>query len=93
MDQQAFERALENPKVVFGTPEAVIHARLEHHQKRQLLERWREGSPGKQEPDLLTRIGRALASLDTETGEHKDIESPGLYGAIDDFNDPACRRD
>jgi hypothetical protein len=92
MDEHQFKRAMENPKAVFGSPEAVVHAKLAADQRRQLLERWQKDLPEANEPDLLTRIGRALAYLDTETGRHKDIESSGIYGAIDD-NDPACRRD
>lgn len=83
------ERGLQDPRGTFATPEAVTQSKeLRPEEKRQILERWRKlgGSPGGEEaPDLMTRILRALAYLDTETGTHKDIEGQGLYGAIGDI--------
>ncbi len=83
------ERGLQDPRGTFATPEAVMQSReLLPGEKREILERWRRlgDSPGGGEaPDLVTRILRALAYLDTETGTHKDIEGQGLYGAIGDI--------
>lgn len=82
------ERGLQDPRGTFATPEAVMQSQeLLPDEKRAILERWRSlGTPGGgAAPDLVTRILRALAYLDTETGTHKDIEGQGLYGAIGDI--------
>jgi hypothetical protein len=88
------ERALRDPQGVFRTPEAVVrseHLPLEH--KRTILERWRRliGSPIAErsrtggELSLATRIARALALLDTETGGHETTHNQGFYTAIGDI--------
>jgi hypothetical protein len=88
------ERAMQDPQSVFASPEAVIHAEelpIEH--KRTILERWRQligSSPGREEPssgrpDLATRLSRALAFLDTETGGHKVTHNQGFYTSIGDI--------
>ena len=83
------DRALQDPRGTFETPEAVLRSdRLPAEDKRRILERWRRLSeaPGADEPPgIVTRIMRALAFLDVETGEHKEIEGQGLYGAIGDL--------
>lgn len=83
------ERGLQDPRGTFATPEAVMQSKeLRPEEKRQILERWRKlggAADASETPDLVTRILRALAYLDTETGTHKDIEGQGLYGAIGDI--------
>ncbi|MFZ1428626.1 MAG: hypothetical protein WAS21_17880 [Geminicoccaceae bacterium] len=88
------ERAIRDPQRVFASPEAVIHADdlpIEH--KRTILERWRQlvGSlPGRSEPttgepSMTTRLTRALAFLDTETGGHRVTHNQGFYTSIGDI--------
>jgi hypothetical protein len=88
------ERALRDPEGVFGTPEAVVqseHLPLKH--KRTILERWQQliGSPvsGKSrmagELSFATRLARALAFLDTETGSHEATHNQGFYTSINDI--------
>lgn len=80
---------LQDPRRTFDSPEAVLRSdRLRPQEKRDILERWRRLSqPGHaaEPPDLVTRILRALAHLDTETGAHEEIEAQGLYGSIGDI--------
>ena len=87
------ERALQNPQSVFETPEAVVQCeQLPREHKRTIRERWRQliGSPppgeGKMggEPSLATRLTRALAFLDTETGSHEVTHDQGFYTSIGD---------
>ena len=84
------DRGPQDPRSLYDSPEAVLRSDKLHRQdKRDILERWRRqgdaGGGGDVEPDLMTGIMRALAYLDVETGEHKDIEGQGLYGAIGDI--------
>lgn len=88
------QRAMQDPQSVFASPEAVIHAdKLAIEHKRSVLERWRQligTSPSKKErssgqPDLATRLSRALAFLDTETGGHKVTHDQGFYTSIGDI--------
>lgn len=81
-----------DPDGVFETPEDVIRAAdLTSEQKRTVLERWRQasGSPGTAEQGtgddgLATRLARALAFLDSETGERKTTHDQGFYTAAGD---------
>lgn len=86
----AADRTPQDPRTVYESPEAVLRsAQLGRQDKRDILERWRRLSRAEAAdagPDLVTRIMRALAFLDVETGEHKDIEGQGLYGAIGDID-------
>ena len=86
------ERAMEDPAGVFDSPEAVIaEPSLAPAGKRSILQRWRERHVGEQTapasggPDLATRIGRALAMLDTETGAHEASHDQGFYTSISDI--------
>jgi hypothetical protein len=80
------DRALQDPPGAFESPEAVLHSgELQRQDKRDILERWRhltDRQGAEEAPGLMTRILRALAYLDVQTGEHKDIEGSGLYGSI-----------
>ena len=81
------KRALHHPQSVFETPEAVVQSQqLPREDKRTILERWRqlidspptrEGTPAG-EPSLATRLTRALAFLDTETGSHEVTHNQGF---------------
>jgi hypothetical protein len=88
------ERALRHPPSVFATPEAVVRSeQLPREHKRTILERWRQlvGSPPSREskmagePSLMTRLTRALAFLDTETGSHEVTHDQGFYTSIGDI--------
>jgi hypothetical protein len=89
------ERALRHPPSVFATPEAVVRSeQLPREHKRTILERWRQlvGSPPPArdgtragEPSLATRLARALAFLDTETGSHEVTHDQGFYTSIGDI--------
>ena len=88
------ERALHHPQSVFETPEAVVQSeQLPREHKRTILERWRQliGSPPPREgkiagePSLATRLTRALAFLDTETGNQKVTHDQGFYTSIGDI--------
>lgn len=77
----------QDPRGIYDSPEAVLGSdELRRQDKRDILQRWRRLSGADAEPDLMTRILRALASLDVETGEHEDIEGQGLYAAIGDID-------
>ena len=88
------ERALQDPQSVFETPEAVLQSdQLAPGYKRTILERWRqlvgstspdESTPAR-EPSLATRLTRALAFLDTETGGHQVAHNQGFYTSINDI--------
>lgn len=73
----------------FATPEEVVAAtHLPPDEKRAILERWRNRA-GNAEPDtgdldLATRIARALAFLDTETGAHEVTHDQGFYTSVSD---------
>lgn len=93
-DPTLMEHALRQPHSVFETPEAVVQSdQLPREHKRTILERWRQlvGSttageaarPG--EPSLTTRLTRALAFLDTETGGHQVSHDQGFYTSIGDI--------
>ncbi len=86
------ERAMEDPARVFDSPEAVIaEPTLAPAGKRSILQCWRERLGGEQTapapaaPDLATRIGRALAMLDTETGTHEVDHDQGFYTSVSDI--------
>lgn len=87
-DQDLFERALRAPQREFPSPEAVARSdQLRPEQRRAVLERWREdaGRTAADEGGLLTRIGRALAFLDTETGAHEADHDQGFYTSVSDI--------
>lgn len=73
------------------TPEAIIKdEKLSREEKRRLLARWRDEAGSREgssdaETNLATRIGRALAFLDEETGERKTTHDQGFYTAISDI--------
>src|SRR4051794_8927853 len=89
------ERALSHPQSAFKTPEAVAQSdQLPREHKRTILERWRQlvGSSstsqaemGGSAPGLATRLTRALAFLDTETGSHEVSHDQGFYTLIGDI--------
>jgi hypothetical protein len=89
------ERALRHPQSVFETPEAVVQSdQLPRAHKRTILERWRQlvgaSSSSQAEaaggaPGLATRLTRALAFLDTETGGHEVTHDQGFYTSIGDI--------
>src|SRR5215207_7653967 len=89
------ERALHHPQGVFATPEAVVQSeQLPREHKRTILERWRQlvgSAPTARdctragEPSLATRLTRALAFLDTETGSHEVTHDQGFYTSIGDI--------
>jgi len=88
------KRALQDPQSVFETPEAVLQSdQLAPGHKRTILERWQQlvGSPSSdastpgREPGLATRLARALAFLDTETGGHQITHDQGFYTSIGDI--------
>lgn len=72
-------------------PEAVIaDPSLAAEDKRTILEQWRRQAHGEpadagQEAGLMTRIARALAMLDTETGIHKVDHDQGFYTSVSDI--------
>ena len=71
-------RAIGDPAASFRDPEDIVrHAGLSLEQKRALLERWR-GTGG--DESVLTRIGRALALLDTESGGRQQTHEGVLHG-------------
>ena len=88
------KRTLQDPQNVFKTPEAVLQSdQLAPGHKRTILERWRqlvgspsadESTPGR-EPSLATRLTRALAFLDTDTGGHQVTHDQGFYTSIGDI--------
>lgn len=88
-------QGISSPDGTFETPEDVIKAsHLSSEQKRALLERWRQasGSPvtaeqGSGEDSMATRLARALAFLDSETGERQTTHDQGFYTAVSDIND------
>jgi hypothetical protein len=92
MAESTFEdRAFRDPAGAFETPEDVLKAsHLSPEQKRIVLERWRQhtGSPitGENasggEPNLVTRLGRALAFLDEETGKQETTHDQGFYTSV-----------
>ena len=78
----------------FETPEDVLRAEhLTAERKRHILEDWRRmqgapiaadaGSDG--EPDLATRLARALAFLDTETGSHETGHQQSFHTSVRDI--------
>jgi hypothetical protein len=96
------ERGLRDPQGVFETPEAVLACDLLGvEQKRTILQRWRQligpQAPAKAdtggEPNLATRLFRALSFLDTETGSHEVTHDQGFYTSIGDIgrDEPATR--
>ena len=84
-----------DPGGAFETPEEVLKAdHLSNEQKRMVLERWRQasGSPvtaeqGSGEDSMATRLARALAFLDSETGERQTTHDQGFYTAVADVDD------
>jgi hypothetical protein len=81
------ERALRDPRSVFATPEAVLESdQLPPEHKRTVLERWREqaSTDTADSDNLATRLGRALAFMDTETGAQPVTHDQGFYTAVDD---------
>ena len=74
-----YERALRDPCGVFGEPAKVVsHPNLDAHQKRTILESWRqdalrlsesegENMCGGEEP-MLGRVSAALRELERQTG-------------------------
>ena len=90
------DRALRDPTSVFATPEDVLKSsELTAEEKRSILERWRQnsGSPisGENEsggePNLVTRLARALSFLDEETGRQETTHDQGFYTAVSDIDE------
>ena len=93
-DPTFVERALDDPPRVFDSPEDVVQSdRFPREHKRTILERWRQlvgSTPAAQveppgELSLATRLTRALAFLDTETGGHQVTHDQGFYTSIGDI--------
>jgi hypothetical protein len=83
MHEDDYRRALADPAAHFTDPEALLrHESLNQEQKRALLERWRShgGEKNTLPRGLLERLGRALAFLDTETGERVQTHEHVLHG-------------
>ena len=85
-----------DPTAEFDTPEAVLDSKdLTREQKRHVLEHWRQkagtplaaGSGGDDggEPNLATRLARALSFLDTEDASHRARHDQGFYTAVGDI--------
>lgn len=85
------EQRAGRPTVRFGDPEAVVaDASLATADKRAVLEEWRQQARSQpadaaHDPDFVTRIGRALAMLDTETGGHEVDHDQGFYTSVSDI--------
>ena len=90
-DDDRMARVMQDPGRAFASPEAVVsESSLPAAAKRSILQRWREQltareTPATDEPDLATRIGRALGMLDTETGSHEASHDQGFYTSIADI--------
>ena len=71
----------------YATPEQVMAAEdLSGDEKRRRLEELRGGGGGPgDEPNLATRIARALAFLDEDTGAQPTCHDQGFYTAIGDI--------
>lgn len=86
-----FEQRAGRPTVRFADPEAVVaDASLATEDKRAVLEEWRQQARSQpadvpHDPDLVIRIGRALAMLDTETGGHEVDHDQGFYTSVSDI--------
>lgn len=91
-DSDLVTRAMTDPAREFDSPEDVLKSSsLLPAGKRSILQRWRVRLGGEHiespsgEPDLATRIGRALAMLDTETGAHEASHDQGFYTSVSDI--------
>ena len=90
-DGDRMARAMQDPGRAFASPEAVVsESSLRAADKRSILQRWRaqlsaRDAPPTGEPDLVTRIGRALGMLDTETGSHEGSHDQGFYTSVADI--------
>lgn len=90
-DGDRMPRAMQDPGRAFASPEAVVsESSLRAADKRSILQRWREqltvrDAPATDGPDLVTRIGRALSMLDTETGSHEVSHDQGFYTSVADI--------
>ncbi len=75
----------------FATPEDVVTAsHLQHEEKRSILQQWRDHAAAggaKDSPDLGTRLARALAFLDTESGKHGVTHDQGFYTSVADLKE------
>ncbi|MFO1048137.1 MAG: hypothetical protein U1E52_09595 [Geminicoccaceae bacterium] len=78
----------------FADPEAVISdPSLAAEDKRAILEDWRRQAHAEPATDLVTRIGRALAMLDTETGAHQVTHDQGFYTSVGDIGKTEVQRE
>ena len=86
------DRALQDPPGAFESPEAVLHSgELQRQDKRDILERWRhltDRQEAEDAPGLMTRILRALAYLDVQTGKHRPIPGMGRHNHENDVAIP-----
>ena len=93
-----------DPTAEFDSPEAVLDSKdLTPEQKRHVLEHWRQkagtplaaGSGGDDggEPNLATRLARALSFLDTENATHPASHDQGFYTAVGDIGKRGKRED
>jgi hypothetical protein len=91
-----------DPTAEFDSPEAVLDSKdLTPEQKRHVLERWRQkagtplaagsggddGDVGGEEPNLATRLARALSFLDTEDASRRTSHDQGFYTAAGDIGE------
>ena len=91
-----------DPTAEFNSPEAVLSSTdLTPEQKRHVLEHWRQkagtplaaGSGGGEdgdvggEPNLATRLARALSFLDTEDASRRASHDQGFYTAVGDIGE------
>jgi hypothetical protein len=93
-----------DPTAGFESPEAVLDAKdLTPEQKRHVLEHWRRkagtplaaGSGGDDggEPNLATRLARALSFLDTETAARPASHDQGFYTAVSEIGEGEGQED
>ena len=87
-----------DPTAEFDTPEAVLESEdLTPEQKRHVLEHWRRkagtplaagsggGGDAGAQPNLATRLARALSFLDTEDASHRARHDQGFYTSVGDI--------
>src|SRR5215218_9312090 len=90
-----------DPTAELDSPEAVLDSKdLTPEQKRHVLEHWRQkagtplaAGPGGGdaddggEPNLATRLARALSFLDTEDARHRARHDQGFYTAVGEIGE------
>jgi hypothetical protein len=96
-----------DPTAEFDSPEAVLDSKdLTPEQKRHVLEHWRQkagtplaagpggdGDEGGGEPNLATRLARALSFLDTEDASRRASHDQGFYTAVGEIGEGGGQED